>query len=298
MGLDYIPRFMGERAVDNSPKTTFWRHCRLVLGRAFDDFGLGRDMALGAALAVATTGLQVFWKLISEQDWNLNKWRWIASVVLPFVVVIALHIAYRLLTAPWRVHQQQESENWNTTQSLVAVEESLRTQIEQLKRKVGKLTWPEDRPRLTFQGWGWIHPPEGRTHSGIYLANHGSTALEVSLETINVGSLRTTGSTTDHICQNDAKAVEVWLDGEPEVQKWCLDNYLDGCWNQAKKSDTLPESKALILPISVVYRDFNNLWYRTRGELSFKFVSGMPDGVIDFKTLEQEQLGDERPLLT
>lgn len=168
--------------------------------------------------------------------------------------------------------------------------------ISDYQARIAHLFWPEDRPKITFQGWGWIHPPVERILAGLYLANHGSTALEVIVEPIIFGDFRTRSHATPHICNNDSKGVEVWLDGEPEERKWHLDNFLEACWLAARENGKLQEDVLVVL-VSAVYRDFNNLWYRTRGELSFQLVHGKGDGVIRLKTLEQEPLGMERPVL-
>ena len=89
---------------------TFFGHARLSLHRAFKDFDLARDMAYGAILAAITLTLQVWWRLIPLKDWQEHWWQWIASFVLPFLIVLSVHVAWRLISAPWRVHQDQEKE--------------------------------------------------------------------------------------------------------------------------------------------------------------------------------------------
>jgi hypothetical protein len=88
--------------------TGFWAHCRIVAGQAFRDFAWARDMALATILAAATLVIQVIGRLISVQDWQQHKTLWVVSIVGPYIVVLAVHISWRLLTAPWRVHQEQE----------------------------------------------------------------------------------------------------------------------------------------------------------------------------------------------
>ena len=81
----------------------------MVMRRAFLDFKWARDMTIGACLGVASIFLQVRWILIPLQDWSAHKWQWIGSVVIPVLIVLAVHIGWRLATAPWRVHQDQEA---------------------------------------------------------------------------------------------------------------------------------------------------------------------------------------------
>jgi hypothetical protein len=90
--------------------TTFFQHSSMLLRRAFREFGIGRDMGLGAFIAALGLGLQVWWELIPVKDWQEHKWHWVISVVAPFVLVLGGHALWRLITAPWRVHQDQEGE--------------------------------------------------------------------------------------------------------------------------------------------------------------------------------------------
>jgi len=84
-------------------------HIHLLLLRAFKDFKVVRDMAIGAIIAVITLALQVWWELIPLVDWQKHRSQWIASFVIPFFVILGGHVLWRLFSAPWRVHQDQES---------------------------------------------------------------------------------------------------------------------------------------------------------------------------------------------
>src|ERR1700686_2899038 len=126
---------------------SFWAHSKSMLQRSIKDFHLGHDMAIGAGLAVATILLQVWWKLIPFQDWESHKWLLIASAVLPFIIVLLLHIAYRLITAPWRVYQDQEREHSSQISKLAAELTNTKGELrEHLER--------HDAPELMLQ-WQW-----------------------------------------------------------------------------------------------------------------------------------------------
>src|SRR5580698_6481524 len=116
-------------------KTTFWKHAGMVMRRAFLGFGWARDMALGACFGVASIFLQVRWELISLQDWSTHKWQWVGSVVIPVLAVLVIHIMWRLVTAPWRVHQDQEEE-YHT--QIINLEQENSTLKEELSREQTK----------------------------------------------------------------------------------------------------------------------------------------------------------------
>src|SRR5271154_1390159 len=90
--------------------TTFIEHTAMSLRRAFRDFDIGRDMLYGACIAALTLTLQVWWRLIPLKDWEEHKWQWVISFISPFILVIGGHSIWRIVSAPWRVHQDQEKQ--------------------------------------------------------------------------------------------------------------------------------------------------------------------------------------------
>jgi|SRR5580692_671996 hypothetical protein len=102
----------------STPQINFGAYLRSVRSKVFDGFGLIRDMILGALLAAATVVFQAYLKLISVDDWSRNKWQWLLSVVVPFAVVILFHISYRIVTAPWHVHQDLSARNSELEQAV------------------------------------------------------------------------------------------------------------------------------------------------------------------------------------
>ena len=53
----------------------------------------------------------MIWRLIPLKDWEEHKWHWIVSLIAPFILVIGGHSIWRIVLAPWRVHQDQEKSN-------------------------------------------------------------------------------------------------------------------------------------------------------------------------------------------
>ena len=83
---------------------------------------------------------------------------------------MAVRIAYSLLTAPWRAHQDQESVHDVEMQAM-------RVELSEKNVLVEELLSPADRPRLVFERWGQIpagHPvarPIAPTVVGQFLQN-------------------------------------------------------------------------------------------------------------------------------
>jgi hypothetical protein len=86
-------------------KTTFWGHLIIVLRYAFHEFKWGRDLSISTALALAGALILMATGIVSRPE---ERQILILSILAPFVIVFGLHIAYKLGTAPWRIHQEHE----------------------------------------------------------------------------------------------------------------------------------------------------------------------------------------------
>lgn len=98
-------------ALEKIPRMSITRYFGVVLHNAFEDFGLGKDMAIGTVISLATLGLQVWKHLIPIADWQDHKLWWILSFALPYFIILAGHVIWRVTTAPWRLLQRQETDH-------------------------------------------------------------------------------------------------------------------------------------------------------------------------------------------
>src|ERR1700675_4741709 len=89
---------------------SFSKHLRLVFLKAFGDFGFGRDMLLGTAIAIVTAVLGVVFHLSTAEDWTRHRTLLIVSLAAPYVAVLLAHVGWRITRAPWKVYQDQERE--------------------------------------------------------------------------------------------------------------------------------------------------------------------------------------------
>lgn len=67
-------------------------------------------MFISAVLAIATVLLQVRFGLIALNEWQGNEKHWILSVTLPFAAVIGIHVIWRILSTPPKLHAELQSE--------------------------------------------------------------------------------------------------------------------------------------------------------------------------------------------
>jgi hypothetical protein len=98
-------RAIGCPGVESQSVITLLEHARLSVKRAFKDFSFGWSMLIGACIAAVSLGIQVRSRLIPSADWQ----KWFTSLVVPFVAPLVVYAIWRLLSAPWRVHQDQEA---------------------------------------------------------------------------------------------------------------------------------------------------------------------------------------------
>jgi hypothetical protein len=106
--------------------SSFWQYFFIVVHRAFKEFAWGRDVLIATCLAVATLVIQVVGRVISVQDWQQHKTLWIVSIVGPYIVVLTLHIGWKMLTASWRAYQEKETELAILAAKSVAQEERIK----------------------------------------------------------------------------------------------------------------------------------------------------------------------------
>jgi hypothetical protein len=122
-----------------------------------------------------------------------------------------------------------------------------------------ELECPPGRPQLSFVRWS--QPNQGYK-SGFFLKNHGGVAVEIIIERFRLGRIWVNGNTTSEIGRNEEGLASVWLEAS-KFDQFSLDDAL--VMAQAE----LPQGQPLIVPISVIYRDFGNLWYRSECDVKF-----------------------------
>jgi hypothetical protein len=262
---------------DQDSVTTFRQHFGLVRRRAFEEFAWTRDILIGTGLGLCSVFLQAYWGLISIKDWQEHWNLWVLSIAIPYAIILVPHLLWRFVRAPWQVHQELESRFADAKATLTRDLMASNNDNALLAERISNQTWPENRPRITFDRWG--NKEAGgiaRQEQGFYLTNHGETALEVVLEDFVLGP--DTWS-SDPLSSLEAKqksfvAVERRTFVYGQAQRW---NLLDG-FSTAKKN---------VQTVKIKYRDFNNNWYR-----STALIKPSPNfGGIEIGPTTQEKLG-------
>src|SRR5271165_4533389 len=109
--------------------------------------------------------------------------RWEAAVTHTLwsvpVVSLAFVVAFRLVMSPYWLYSE------------------LKRSVAKKDAEIEELTWPPDRPRLSFSCWGEVSN-NGRSHAerGFHLLNDGGVALEIIVERFAVDQVFSASSAT------------------------------------------------------------------------------------------------------
>jgi hypothetical protein len=171
-----------------------------------------------------------------------------------------------------------------------------------LEKRVQELEFPPDRPKLSFKSWGQVRPEflstGAKTSSllqhGFYLANDGGAALEVTVKEFSVGSRFAYGSTIARIEGGAVGFSPIMIKNEL-MGRHALDIALGIAWAEKVNSNEVQYVDPLVILVSVDYRDFNDVWYRTSSELVSHYRPGTTEGWIEFTAPKQESLGTRPP---
>lgn len=174
-------------------------------------------------------------------------------------------------------------------------------------KKIEALIWPADRPQISFHAWAerqlqfmppGTNDPVLLAQKGFYLANDGGAALEITVENFRLNKeLVVLGGTIPRIEGKTEGFVPVWIKDEVPLSKWELEIALERAWKHKVDCGEIGTTDdRLQVPVSVVYRDYNQLWYRTRAQILFTHRLLGPNWV-QFSASTQERLGNTQPVL-
>jgi hypothetical protein len=179
----------------------------------------------------------------------------------------------------WRVYQERETVVGNDVAGL-------RKDLAQARSRVEALSMPANRPKLVIEKWG---PVESRgviradMGAGFYIVNHGGPALEVKLRSFFVEGEKWLGETVTSLESNQKHFMQVWSEKSSATAR--KTNLLDAVRSAASRPERqLPEYK---VAVSLEYRDFDNIAYRSTAEM--RFVKTKDN--LEFSSPYQERVG-------
>ena len=276
--------------MDEQP--AYWRQ---VVSQIFHDFKWGRDLTLSTLIALAGLIIQLIGIPSTRHDRSIL----FLSVIGPYVVVLGGHILWKLVKAPRELHEKLKTVHVTREQEWLRKEQDLNSAIGKQNVEISSLKWPTDRPQLSFRNWGDrgirfvepFQPGSSAFNLGFHLFNDGGAALDVAVEKFKIGTKYSVISETVSRIGSKAEGfIAIWIEDKNALTKWRIDGALQETWEQMFKDKKLTYSEKLSVPVSVVYKDFNGLGYRTKCNLVFTPVMGSRSSRLEFSAPQQERL--------
>lgn len=167
--------------------TNRWQYLRKVFRQTLHSSSWPRDLVIYGGLALLTLFIQIKAGLVP--DWRTHRVWWVLSYLIPYGVFILLHVGYRFVEAPWRIHQELEVGHGTALDEIATQITTATNENAMLRERITRQTFPDNRPQISVDRWG--HMEQGgvaRAEMGFYITNHGdSAALEVAIEEIELG---------------------------------------------------------------------------------------------------------------
>jgi hypothetical protein len=251
------------------------------------------------------------WTLLQNADWVIDKWgtvtcktKWAAHTTLvPFgwqawLIGVLCTLVLALIEGSYR-HACKTKDTSERERSALA--EDHRNEIEKLITAAS--------PQLVFQKWDQIpsdHPaaiPVAPTvtgqslRGGFYLCNDGDVAHEITVGTIEIDDqLWARSAMVNRIEKGGQGFAVLWLENQKGIgsslsgqEKWDLIHAMARV--QEKKYGTLMFAPHYSVEVRVIYRDSNNVWYRSSSTMTYIGSQYR----LDFGPMQHERCGRTRP---
>ena len=127
--------------------TKFVGHAKMVLKRVFKDFSWGRDLTISTTIALSSLAIQFYFGSIIPSH---EKKILILSIVGPYILVIGVHLLWRLVTAPHKVYSDLEAKAIRLNGEL----ENKKRETDELKKQFSAIGGPELLVGFAHSNWG------------------------------------------------------------------------------------------------------------------------------------------------
>jgi hypothetical protein len=131
-----------------------------------------------------------------------------------------------------------------------------------------------DGPHISILRWAPMHVGEVLCSSqrGFYHVNNGGiSAFEIVVEPFPIVGANTKSRPIAEIGPGHEEFAPVWVENATIVTKWELDVALGIEAGNRIKARRMVRGAALSIPISVIYRDDDNRWYRSSCSMNFAY---------------------------
>jgi hypothetical protein len=216
-----------------------------------------RDNILWGVLILVLPPLAVYLRHPNASiDWHL-----IVITLYLYGVVLGIYLISHILRTPWRLDLARQSE----VEAINAVLEERNSEIAKKKAQIEELNWPSDRPVVQFVNWGDNPEPNNFNQSGFFLVNTGGACLEVQIQDFKVGNQPWGGEKVSGITPNETRFLLVWNGQGNPFNRFDL---LRSMKEASTKINAIYQPDFSV-PVSALFRDSKNLWYRAKTQLTY-----------------------------
>jgi hypothetical protein len=241
-----------------------WKFYKRVIGSAFTEVWNATDKTLASvAVALFLVGLfnrEAVKRLTTTWD-GVSRW-W-------GIVPIGVLVLYRLLRDNYEKFSSLESE------------------VSKLRVKLDQLMWPSNRPQIVFDRWDQIpanHPLAtlvdqrvvgAFVQRGFHLVNDGEAAHEVRIEAFEIDDgVWASSAMVTRIEGHGGGFALVWLENQKGIGSSLPHNVKWNLLGAMAKAEETKQGASMYredyrIPVSVIYRDGNNVWYRSRSTINY-----------------------------
>lgn len=236
-------------------QTRFFRFLRLCVSKAWST-SWGKADALSSAGGIVA-GAVVHYVPGWERTVNSLLWE------MP-IAALAMVALSRLALSPYWLYQDKEKEALDKQST------------------IDRLSWPDNRPFITFDKWDICSDTLDDPRRGFFVTNHGGTALAIMVEPFEVLGTRWMAREIQTIQGGQSVCALIWCEGiyPRDPAKWDL----LAAFRPVEPSGMHQTDRTI--PVSAIYRDINNIWYRSRAKMVYAAY-----GAIMFEATTQEPLG-------
>lgn len=264
-----------------------WRYWKGIFRVFWGDFrtSTGEQM-IGALLVIGILICQIHYGIIKAGEIHAN----FLAIGWPYFILIIIFLAFHFIRAPYKLDEQKTS--------VIANNQKI---IQSKEAEILVLTWPPDRPQISFHSWGQMQPQFAPPfvndlnsymfQNGFYLSNDGGPALEIEIEDFQIGASHSAfGRTISRIGSKAQGFMPILIRDAMPMSRYALNVALVQAREAKININELAWSSPLTIPLCVAYRDFGNVRYRTHCELHFVHKPGQIDGQsITFTAPRQER---------
>ena len=215
-----------------------------------DAYTWARDNIFWGLLVLILPALIVHFQ---HRDFSVD-WHLIVTTLYAYAGLLVVYLVVHAIRTPWKLDSEKQKE-------LDTANEIIRNNLVEIER----LKWPENYPVIRFISWGQNPETNSFKQAGFSLSNSGNApALEILVEPFKVGTDEWMSKVIAGVDQGKDVFALVWKTNGNKFNRFDL---LEEMQNQAGPAGMYGPDYTV--PVSLIFRDSKNRWYRGQANLAF-----------------------------